>query len=320
MNKTILLLSLIALVGCNGPITEQDSTGIIIENDEMIVLISPRGAELQSIQSKRNHREYLWHGDPDIWGDRAPVMFPVNVHFKDDQYTYKGKRYEMPFLGLAYRRSFKVISSDTKNVAVFELDSNEQTLQHYPFPFRFRVRYQLDGNKLINEFSVENTGTETLYYALGGHPGFTFITSEDAQRSDYQLTFSKSITMDRPIISGGLWQGQHVSFLKDDTCLNFDDPRIPQSGMFLKDSPARQIGVGLKNEEPFVTVDLGTFPNVNLWSLPGRPFVCIEPMVSHHDSYDSPMAIEEKKHMETLSPGKTEVYRFVIQINPDAET
>ena len=34
----------------------------------------------------------------------------------------------------------------------------------------------------------------------------------------------------------------------------------------------------------------------------------------------SPMAIEEKKHMETLSPGKTEVYRFVIQINPDAET
>jgi len=43
-------------------------------------------------------------------------------------------------------------------------------------------------------------------------------------------------------------------------------------------------------------------------------------MVSHHDSYDSPMPIEEKKYLQTLAPGKTEVYRFVIQINLDAET
>ena len=76
----------------------------------------------------------------------------------------------------------------------------------------------------------------------------------------------------------------------------------------------RRIGLGLENEPPFVEVDLGNFPNVNLWSPPGYPFACIEPMVSHHDLHDSPLAIEKKRHLMALPGGQSVEYHFSIII------
>jgi galactose mutarotase-like enzyme len=45
------------------------------------------------------------------------------------------------------------------------------------------------------------------------------------------------------------------------------------------------------------------------------PFVCIEPMVSHHDLQDSPMDIDEKSYLISLEPGKTKRYAFSVIVN-----
>lgn len=289
---------------------------VMIQNDVLSARISSEGAELMSVRAKVNGREFLWQGAPEFWGDRAPLMFPVNVRFKGDRYTYQGESYVIPKMGLAIYRSFDVLSSEKTNEAIFELSANKDTLRQYPFSFRLQVTYRLEGNTLFNEFVVENQGDEVMPFALGGHPGFTFPTADKVRRDDFEYWFSEPLTTDRNEITGSLIQPKVVPFLKRESTLGFGDARIPDGGLLLVDTPARVIGLAKKGEKPFVTVDLGDFPNANLWSPPGFPFACIEPMIAHHDFQESPEAIEKKKHLIRMNPGESKIYRFTITVHP----
>jgi galactose mutarotase-like enzyme len=304
LNFVILILS---LAGCH-----QTGDVITIENDLLIVKISITGAELQSIHGKVSGWEYLWQGDPEHWDGQAPIMFPVNVRFKDEQLTYGGELYEMPRMGLAMYLEFSNVPLAENNRAALELASSEETLKFYPFPFRLNVSYILQDNILINRFEIENTGEKTMYFALGGHPGFNCPTDQGKDRKDYQYGFPTSLHIDRILIFESLLQPDTLPFLENESALNLADPRIPDAGMFLKNAPCRQISVGPAGGLPYVTVDLGDFPNINLWSPPGKPFACIEPMVAHHDLYDSPLAIEEKPHLIKLPAGQSRTYDFSI--------
>ncbi len=65
---------------------------VVIENRVLSARVSPEGAELMSLRAKENGREFLWQGNPEFWSDRAPLMFPVNVRFKGDRYTYRDEK------------------------------------------------------------------------------------------------------------------------------------------------------------------------------------------------------------------------------------
>ncbi len=288
---------------------------VSIENDVLRVSINARGAELWSVRHKDSGTEYLWQGDPGYWENRAPVMFPVNVRFKDNRFTYKGITYEIPKMGMAVYSDFEVEKRRDGQSVVFSLKSNEETRQRYPFDFVFKVIYRLKGNRLTNEFVVENEGGETMYFATGGHPGFSCPFVEGRDRSDYEISFSRKLSVNRSEIVDSLIQETEVPFLKNEDSFALDDPRIPNGGMFQKNMKARRISVGRTGEAPYLTLDLGDFPNVNLWSPPGMPFVCIEPMVSHHDLQVSPMAIEEKSYLIPLKPGKSKRYAFSIMVH-----
>lgn len=298
---------------CSAPFT-QTTENITIENDFISVEISPVGAELQSIHVKRTGEELLWQGDPAYWSARAPVMFPVNVRMKDDSFTYKGKKYEIPRMGLAVNFPFSLLPMPESGTAVLEMKSGEETLPFYPFHFRLEITYKLEQNKLINQFLIENTGDETIYFALGGHPGFNCPLDIKPDRNDYQYTFSEILSISHHKISNGLVQPVQLSLLENENRLRLGSKRIPSdsSGMFVTNMPSRIIGIGPSDEPPKVSLDLGDFPNVNLWSPPGMPFACIEPMVSHHDLADSPSAIEEKSHLIALPAGESRLYRFII--------
>ena len=48
-----------------------------LENDQLRITVSPRGAELQEICHKANGLQYLWGGDPAFWGKKSPVLVPI---------------------------------------------------------------------------------------------------------------------------------------------------------------------------------------------------------------------------------------------------
>ena len=116
------------------------------------------------------------------------------------------------------------------------------------------------------------------------------------------------------VVENSLVHPKKITWLKDEDSFGLDDARIPDGGMFVKNSPFDWIGIGLKDQEPVVKVELGNFPNVNIWTPPGYPFVCIEPMASHHDVVDSPLEIEHKSHLISLPPGQSRDYYFKVII------
>jgi galactose mutarotase-like enzyme len=220
----------------------------------------------------------------------------------------------MPRMGLAVAETFRVRPTNSSDVAVLELAANPTTLRHYPFEFELEITFRLEGNSLLHEFVVENNDDETMYFALGGHPGFRCPLGDGKDRGNYQLTFSIPLSVDRPEIVDSLIQEKRIPYLKNEQALRLDDERVPNGGMFLKNCAARQIGVGLVGKEPYITVDLGDFPNVNLWTPPGMPFACIEPMVAHHDLQNSPETINAKPHLIALPAGESKTYLFTINV------
>lgn len=287
---------------------------LCVENRFLKVEVNTLGAELQSIKSLKTGTEYLWQGDKEHWEGKAPVMFPVNVKFKDAHFLYKGKEYQMPDMGLAKISKFKMIDIRKEEV-VLVLESNSATLEKYPFPFRLQISYRLSGKKLINEFVVENTGEETMYFALGGHPGFRFPIEGKSERSQNGFVFDKKYTIKRTEIAGGLVQDNEIPFLNNENGFAFNDERIPNAGMFLKNMPSRKISIGAIDQPVYITVDLKDFPNVNMWTPPGMPFACIEPMLGHHDFQNTALEIDKKTYLTALQAGKKKSYSFSIIIN-----
>ncbi|MEP6747912.1 MAG: aldose 1-epimerase family protein, partial [Bacteroidota bacterium] len=59
-----------------------------IENENLTIIISPKGAELQSIYNRQAQLEYMWSGDVAFWGKKSPVLFPIVGTLKADTFYY----------------------------------------------------------------------------------------------------------------------------------------------------------------------------------------------------------------------------------------
>jgi hypothetical protein len=44
-----------------------------IENQQIKAVIKAKGAELTQLFHKEHELDYLWHGDPAVWGKHSPV-------------------------------------------------------------------------------------------------------------------------------------------------------------------------------------------------------------------------------------------------------
>ena len=53
------------------------NTMITIQNNELQITISLKGAEVQSMKDLKTGREYGWQGDERWWKGRAPILFPI---------------------------------------------------------------------------------------------------------------------------------------------------------------------------------------------------------------------------------------------------
>ena len=51
----------------------KDNTMIYLENTELKIAISEKGAELQNVYNKETQIDYIWEGHPAIWGKKSPL-------------------------------------------------------------------------------------------------------------------------------------------------------------------------------------------------------------------------------------------------------
>ena len=215
----------------------------------------------------------------------SPLLFPM-VSFNhlpgaEHHYEWRGEKYPLPQHGFARRSKWKVVKVSETSVSL-ELSSTEQTRRLFPFGFRHRVTYTLQGHRLHFRQLIENTSNRVMPFSTGIHPYFPAPILPGGKRSDCfaELPASRKVTQFKN------WESWTAS--------PFAAQKLPISEdfsgtMFLTDLE--------KQEASFVDLEAGLRIRLNfeeapqhrflaLWSSStDAPFICMEPWTALPNSF-----------------------------------
>ena len=284
-----------------------------IANDALSVTVNELGAELWSV---RGETEYLWQGDPKVWAGRSPTIFPFVARLYQGKYSVNGEPYRLPIHGFAGHLPF-MAAEKRQNALTLTIRDRKLTRALYPWPFIFSVRYALSGRRLDIAYIVENTGTETMFFGLGGHPGFNVPLDEKLCFTDYELRFSAPCMPERveftrdcfltgraepyPLANGDTLRLRHDLFINDAVVLR---------GM--SDTVALRSDKGRRG----VRVSYPRMPYLGVWHMPNTdaPYVCIEPWSSLPAADGEITEFVNHPNLLSLPPGGTYENDWSIEI------
>lgn len=275
-----------------------------IANGLLSAAASEQGGELWSLRGA-DGVEYLWQGDQAYWRDRGIHLFPYVARLTDKSYYLDGALYHMEIHGLAPYQRFRAVEVRAERM-VFELTDSPETYRGYPRRFAFRVIYRLLGQTLEITYEVENRDSRTMYFGLGGHPGFHVPLTPGQIFSDYRLRFSEPC---RPIRVGFtpecfLSGADSIYPLVDDRILPLEHSLFDDDAVVLKNA-ARSVTLEAEGEGRSVTVSCPRMPYLGLWHTPGTdaPYLCIEPWTSLPSHQGKITVFESQRDLRSLCPG-----------------
>ena len=286
-----------------------------IKNEYLRVKVASKGAELWSILAN-DGTEYLWQGDGKYWPDRALNIFPFVGRLTNGLYEMDGVQYPLNIHGFSWTSEF-TLAEQTDTRLVLELCDSEETYAQYPRKFCFRVIYELCGKVIKYVYEVENRDSRTMYFGLGGHPGFNVPLVAGKKHEDYRLRFAEAAPAERVGFAPScLMDGTFAPFaLKDGTILDlrhdlYDDDAIVLQNM------CREVTLEAPGESHYVRVSYPQMPYLGIWHAPktDAPYVCIEPWMSLPSTEGEVAVLEQKSDILQLDAGKTYRNEWEIEI------
>ena len=138
-----------------------------ISNDRIMIQVNSMGAELSSLKDVATGTEYMWNADPTYWKRTSPVLFPIVGGLKDGKYRLNGREYSMGQHGFARDMEFR-LKSQVASEIWFTLESDDETLSKFPYPFVLEIGYELTDRTVIVKWRVKNPATKQMYFSIGG--------------------------------------------------------------------------------------------------------------------------------------------------------
>ncbi len=278
----------------------------VIKNKGLTVEISPVGAELMSVIY--NGREYLWQGDPEIWSDRAPVLFPFCGRIMNETYLHKGREYHMGIHGFLWK-SLLTVKQKSEDSITLALGDSEETRKIYPFSFEAEVGYRLSENSIINSIKIKNTGSDTMYFSHGYHPGFILPIEKESEFSDCYIEFKDECNPRLVEMTNTTYlvTENYPPFpLKNGKILPLTHELFDKQSVFMKDM-SRELTLRDKNSDGYVRVSFPECEILGLWQANGMraKYLCVEPWNGLPDIHGRVGEISEKLLEKTLEPGKS---------------
>ncbi len=287
-----------------------------IHNEFLTVTAAEKGAELMSIRGA-DGTEYLWQGDPKYWADRALNIFPYVARLNEGKYYLDGELHEMAIHGIAPYRAFRLVEH-TKTGMVLELASDGAAYAEYPRDFVFRVIYRLEGSTLNVTYEVRNRDSRTMYFGLGGHPGFRVPMAADKSFEDYRLRFSEKASPFRVGFDASCFvTHEDVPFaLENGTVLKLRHDLFDEDAIVLRDM-AREVTLECGGDGHGVTVAFPQMQYLGLWHWPktDAPYICIEPWCSLPADAGTITVFEEQRDLISLAPGGVYENHWSIRIH-----
>lgn len=288
-----------------------------LKNAYLALSVHPTGAELQQIAAVNNNLEFLWHGDPAIWGGHAPNLFPIVGQLKENKFIYDNSAYHLPRHGFARHSNDFVLADKGEDYLVFSLQESQETLRVYPFKFNFLITYQLDDNKIKIIYRVINQDDKTLYFSVGGHPAFKCPLYPDESYAKYQLRFEHPETSRTHLLN------QKTGLFTLETQTVFSTPRtialnyqlFDNDALVFKDLKSRRVTLESEKYGDILDFTFKDFPFLGIWAKPNANFVCIEPWQGLADSENSNQHLVDKEGIVALRKNKEFSAAYTIEIN-----
>lgn len=279
-------------------------------------IIRSKGAQMVSFKGN-DGREVIWQADPAVWGNYAPVLFPVCGMPKGEAVIIDGVTYPMAKHGFTRNPEFEVVrfGDDFVELALFP---NEESRPQYPFEFAFHVVYTLRENGFRTDFIVENHSDKVMPFCVGGHPGFIVPMEEGAAYTDYQLVFPCKEEGRNLLVPGGaLVDGEEIIPFENGTTLPlshdlFDERDalvLPEMNSRSVDLVHKVSGKGIRFRYPKMEV-------LAIWSMPKKngDYVCLEPWHGMPGQVDESGKFEDKPYVTMLSPGMSHLSGYDVEM------
>jgi galactose mutarotase-like enzyme len=262
------------------------------------VLVARRGAEARAWSV--GGRELLWPGDPAIWNQISPILFPV-VGWTRDGARVAGRQYALGLHGFAAAQDFEVEASGA-DFARLTLADNASTRAVYPFAFRLAVEYRLSADAVAIAIEVVNPAAEPAPYACGLHPGFRWPFAGGV-REGARVIFERPEPSDIPVLApGGLISGKRRDIPLGGRELTLSDDLFAADALcFL--APASRSLRFVESGGAAIEMDFHGFDHAALWTRPGAPFLCLEAWTGYSDPEGFAGDLFEKPSMRVLQAG-----------------
>lgn len=176
------------------------------------------------------------------------------------------------------------VESHTRAQLVCALEANEATRASFPHDFRLALTVTLHAPRLSLAFSLTNRGAAPMPLHFGLHPYFSVPLAQKAQATvvtDATRAFDNRTGQTGPLPPlrfGGEEVDLHL--------LDHAAPRTAFEDLALTWSP--------------------NFRTLVVWTLPGQPFVCVEPWSAPAGTLGA----------ATLAAGTTTVFDFAVELTP----
>ncbi|GMK40797.1 hypothetical protein PCCS19_38530 [Paenibacillus sp. CCS19] len=251
-----------------------------------VIVCPERGAIV--IQCELNGQELLYLDRETFLNPQAnirggvPVLFPICGQLVGGQYEWKGRTYAMKNHGVARVKPWQVVESGTDNGAyvTLALRSDEETLASFPFAFELRFTYRLKNGKLAIEQQYANLSEEQMPMVAGFHPYFAADSKNLSYTSDATQLLDYNDNLTKPFNG------------------TFDLNGLVES-VALLDAKQREIAFPLNVGGGRVQLSYSEeFRYVVLWSVEGKPFVCVEPWTALNE------ALNDNKGLLLVEPGQ----------------
>ena len=273
-----------------------------IENDKLIVGVKEFGCEISIIKSKTTNYEFMWQGNPDIWGGQAPILFPIVGRLIDDKYTLDGKEYEMPKHGFARKMPWEFIGANDNSMS-FRLSDTAETREIYPFEFDLVVTYRLEGTTLKVSHDIKNNGDKTMYFSIGAHPAFSCTIGDVLSFDNNETLYTEKIDLVK-----SLRLPDKTLVLDNEKDIVVTKDVFNEDALILSDIKSDNITLNLSEGNKKIIFNLGAAPYLGIWAKPGAPYVCIEPWYGVNDSQEKKDDFSQKDAINSVESGK--VFNF----------
>ncbi len=270
-----------------------------IKSSELTAQINSLGAELISVVDSKGN-QYIYQPS-DVWVGQAKNLFPNVGVAKDDYGIIKGERYPIGQHGFLKTTELDAVQLSDSEVE-FTMLSNVFTYAKFPYHYKVKINFKLDGNKLTQGYTVVNQEDGDLHFGIACHTGFCC----DSESILHFGNTEKLTELLRPGMN--YLSGEEVDYLTPNGKLTMGEIDFSEGGHILKGYDQNRVVLENTKLKTKVEFEFKDFNYMTLWGLPqADDFICLMPWCALPDYDDTNHIFEEKRGNITLK--KSEVFR-----------